>query len=252
MRWLDRLLGRHPAPVDPQQWAHACSQVPLARATSAAHRERLRGIAGYFLAHKHIEGVGELRLNDEDKRVLAVQACIPLLMLGERALRGWTEVIVYPGRFKVRRQRHDASSGVVTESDEILIGEAWERGPLVLSWDDIQHDLAHPWDGYNVVVHEMAHKLDMLDGGTDGVPLLPRRVSRRRWIDTFQRAYDRLAAQVRSGHPTPIDPYAAQNPQEFFAVVSELHFSAPHRLRQHEPGVAELLHAYYGPSPAPL
>ncbi|NII11878.1 M90 family metallopeptidase [Oleiagrimonas sp. C23AA] len=251
MSWLDRLRGRHPQRIDPATWQQACAQVPLAHAMSAPHRERLRTIAGYFLAHKHLHGAGSFDINDHQRMLIAVQACVPLLMLGERALRGWSDVIVYPGRFKVRRQRHLAG-GVITESDDVLIGEAWERGPLILSWADIEHDLAHPWDGYNVVVHEMAHKLDMLDGGTDGVPLLPRQVSRKRWIETFQHAYDRLATLVRAGQPTHIDPYAAENPQEFFAVVSELHFSAPHRLRQHEPGVAELLHGYYGPSPAPL
>ena len=105
-----------------------------------------------------------------------------------------------------------------------------------------------PWDGYNVVVHEMAHKLDMLDGPPDGVPPL-REIPRRRWIGEFQRAYDRLVA-AGPGH-SPIDHYATESAGEYFAVVSELHFSDPHLLAQVEPAVAAQLHAFYGPSPAP-
>jgi Mlc titration factor MtfA (ptsG expression regulator) len=160
-------------------------------------------------------------------------------------------VIVYPGEFKVRHSHHDGSTGVVTQGDPVLGGGAWQIGPQVLSWGAVQQVLAQPGDGYNVLVHEIAHKLDMLDGPPDGVPPLPRGMSRRTWIDTFQRAYDDLVTAVRRGEATQIDEYATTNPGEYFAVVSELHFSDPTRLQRAEPAVASLLHAYYGPSPAP-
>ncbi|HJP98774.1 MAG TPA: M90 family metallopeptidase, partial [Rhodanobacteraceae bacterium] len=163
----------------------------------------------------------------------------------------WQGVVVYPGEFKVRHRHHDGRTGVVTERDQVLTGEAWQIGPLVLSWAAVQQDLAQPWDGYNVVVHEIAHKLDMLDGPPDGVPPLPRGMSRRAWIDTFQHAYDDLVLAVRRGEAPLIDEYATTNPGEYFAVVSELHFSDPARLQRAEPGVASLVQAYYGPSPAP-
>ncbi len=140
-----------------------------------------------------------------------MQACMPALQQGPRALRGWREVLIYPGEFKVQRSHHDERSGVVSEGDDMLIGEAWEHGPLVLSLADVQLDLEHPWDGYNVVVHEMAHKLDMLDGPPDGVPPLPAHIVRRHWIVAFQRAFDHLANDVARGRETLIDAYAAES-----------------------------------------
>lgn len=191
-------------------------------------------------------------MTEQLQLLIAMQACVPVLQSGPRALRGWREILVYPGEFKVRRSHHDEHSGVVSEVDDVLIGEAWEHGPLVLSLADVQLDLEQPWDGFNVVVHEIAHKLDMLDGPPDGVPPLPRHIERRRWIEAFQRAYDNLVADVTRGRDTVIDPYAAESPDEYFAVVSELHWSQPGVLQKAEPAIAELLEAYYGVSPAPM
>lgn len=239
-----------PAPIADADWLHAIRASPLALHLTAPQRTQLRELVAFFLARKTIEPVAGLTLNAHQRLLIAVQACIPLLAHGRQALDGWHEVIVYPGPFRVRRPHRDGA-GVVTERADVLAGEAWERGPLILSWSEIEDDLAEPWSGRNVVVHEMAHKLDMLDGGTDGVPFLPDRRLRRLWIDTFQRAYDRLHEAVQHHHHTPIDPYAATNAGEYFAVVSELHYSAPEVLEQAEPQVAALLDRFYGPSPAP-
>jgi Mlc titration factor MtfA (ptsG expression regulator) len=154
-------------------------------------------------------------------------------------------VIVYPGSFRVRRSHHDEVSGVVTEFDEDLIGEAWEQGPLVLSWADVAADLEDPFAGFNVVVHEIAHKLDLLDGAMNGVPRLPASMGREEWIGTMQRAFDALVREVESGAETTIDPYAAESVEEFFAVTSELHFSDPSCLAQAMPKVASLLDRFY-------
>jgi Mlc titration factor MtfA (ptsG expression regulator) len=135
---------------------------------------------------------------------------------------------------------------VVTEGEDDLIGEAWERGPLVLSWADIATDLEHPFDGFNVVVHEIAHKLDMLDGAMDGMPRLPPGLARRDWIDAMQPAYDALCRAVDRGRATLVDPYAAESVEEYFAVTSELHFSDPATLQRAAPAVAALLARFYG------
>ncbi len=251
MNWLDWLPGRRsPPPIDESWWRDALAACPLAQRLSATDRERLRQLAARFLQRKRFHPI-ELELEPLQRLLIALQACVPVLQAGFRALRGWQGVVVYPGQFKVRHAHHDGSTGVVTEADQVLIGESWQIGPLVLSWAAVEQDLLNPWDGYNVVVHEIAHKLDMLDGPPDGVPPLPRGMSRRRWIAAFQGAFDRLVAKVRRGYATPIDAYAATNPGEYFAVVSELHFSDPGRLQRAEPDVAGLLRAYYGPSPAP-
>jgi Mlc titration factor MtfA (ptsG expression regulator) len=120
---------------------------------------------------------------------------------------------------------------------------------MVLSLADVALDLEAPWDGFNVIVHEMAHKLDMRAGPANGVPPLPSSINRRQWIDTMQRGFDRLAKAVDRGRRTAIDPYAAEAPEEYFAVTSELHFSQPALLRDAEPDVARLLEAFYGPPP---
>lgn len=251
MSWLDWLPGRRPPPpIDDALWRDAVAACPLAQRLSTDDRQRLRAHAARFLQRKRFYANG-MELEALQRLLIAMQACVPILHMGFRALRGWTGIVMYPSEFKVRHQHHDASTGVITEGDQILNGEAWHIGPLVLSWPAVQQDLAQPWDGYNVIAHEIAHKLDMLGGPPDGVPPLPRGMSWRRWVDAFQRAYDRLSRDVAAGYATPIDPYAATNPGEYFAVVSELHFSDPARLDRAEPDIAGLLRAYYGPSPAP-
>lgn len=251
MNWFDWLPGRRPPPpIDDSLWRDAIAACPLAQRLPGDDRQRLRLLAARFLQRKRFHAI-DTELDERQRLLIALQACVPVLRMGFRALRGWQGVVVYPGEFKVRHSHHDGSTGVVTQRDQVLTGEAWQIGPLVLSWAAVQQDLLQPWEGFNVVIHEIAHKLDMLDGPPDGVPPLPRGLSRRGWIDTFQRAYDHLTEALAHGHATLIDAYAATNPGEYFAVVSELHFSDPKRLEQAEPAVAALLQAYYGHSRAP-
>ena len=178
---------------------------------------------------------------------LAVLCCLPLLEFGGHGLRGWSQLLVYPEAFRVHRSHVDAA-GVLHEWEDELIGEAWDSGPLVLSWADVQADLAEPDAGFCVAVHEMAHKLDALDGAMDGTPLLPR-AWQREWARDFQRSYDAFCAKVDAGRASHIDPYAAESPEEFFAVTSEYHFSAPRELQAELPEVAAHLRRFYGASP---
>lgn len=179
--------------------------------------------------------------------MLAVSCCLPLLNIGAAGWRGWSQLIVYPDAFRVQRTHVDAA-GVMHAWDDTLIGEAWEQGPLIVSWADVQADLDDPQAGFNVIVHEMAHKLDALDGALDGTPPLPRD-AQRAWARDFQQAFDAFCQRVDAGEDTEIDPYAAEAPDEFFAVVSEYHFSAPQLLARVMPDVAAQLTRFYGPSP---
>ncbi|HEY8682775.1 MAG TPA: M90 family metallopeptidase [Rhodanobacter sp.] len=249
-QWLQSLRARfEPAPIADPLWRRALTGCPLARRLDPERQLRLRRLAALFLARKQFHALAGAVLDDYWRLLIAMQACLPALQQGTGSLRGWREILIYPGEFKVRRSHHDNRNGVVTEGDRILTGEAWERGPLVLSLADVQLDLEQPWDGYNVVVHEMAHKLDMLDGPADGVPPLAD-IPRRRWIEQFQQAYHRLVDAPADSHDSPIDHYAAESAGEYFAVVSELHYSQPVLLRQAEPAIASLLEAFYGRSPA--
>ncbi len=247
---IQRLLGwlRPPPPtIDDAPWAEARAHCPWIDALGPAREENLRALVAQFLREKAISPVDGLVLEAWQVVLLAAMCCLPLLEVGPGGWRGWSQLIVYPDAFRVHRSHVDAA-GVLHEWDDELIGEAWDQGPLILSWADVQADLADPHAGYHVAVHEMAHKLDVLDGALDGTPPLPREWQRE-WAQDFQEAYDAFCQRVDAGKRTRIDAYAAEAPEEFFAVVSEYHFSAPGVLAEAMPKVAAHLRRYYGPSP---
>ncbi|HWI23414.1 MAG TPA: M90 family metallopeptidase [Lysobacter sp.] len=239
-------MARAPT-LDPGLWHASIAGVPWAVALDDERNARLRTLAARFLHEKSITPIGELALDDTRRVQLAALCCLPLLEFGAEGLHGWSQLLVYPDAFRVNRSHVDAA-GVLHEWDDELIGEAWESGPVILSWADVEADLAAPRDGFCVAVHEIAHKLDALDGALDGTPPLPREWQRA-WARDFQTAYERLARAVDAGRDTAIDGYAAEAPEEFFAVCSEYHFSAPALLRGEMPQVAEHLQRFYGRSP---
>ena len=243
--WLRRL--RRPAPLDPDLWQRAVARVPFIAALDPARQLRLHDLAARFVHEKTMTPIGDLVLDDTQRVQLAALCCLPLLEFGGEGLHGWSQLLVYPDAFRVNRTHVDAA-GVLHEWDDELIGEAWETGPVILSWADVEADLAAPRDGFCVAVHEMAHKLDALDGVLDGTPPLPR-AWQRAWADDFQQAYDGFAREVDRGRRTLIDPYAAEAPEEFFAVCTEYHFSDPALLKRALPKVAGHLAKFYGPSP---
>lgn len=179
---------------------------------------------------------------------VAVQACLLILNLDIDCFDNWVEVILYPGAFRVNHQQVDAI-GLVHNDASILSGESWLRGPVVLSWDDVERDTYHPRPGRNVVLHEFAHKLDALNGVTNGLPPLRRGMSRKRWGEDFSAAYDALCSQVAEGKSACIDPYAATSPAEFFAVACEYYFTAPDILKDCHPGVHRQLESFFRHSP---
>ena len=248
---IQRLLGwlRRPvAPIEEPTWQRLRARSAWIAALEPGREQRLRELAALFLHQKTISPVAGLQLEPDDCALLAALCCLPLLEFGAEGLRGWSQLIVYPDEFRVRRSHVDAA-GVLHEFDDELIGESWDSGPLILSWADVQADLDEPDAGYCVPVHEMAHKLDALDGALDGTPPLPR-PWQQHWAADFQRAYDAMCRKVDTGrYRGRIDPYAAEAPEEFFAVASEYHFSAPHLLRQELPEVAAHLQRFYGPPP---
>ena len=250
MLGLFNRLRRTPRPIPDPLWNATCARLRLLDARDAPSRARLHERASAFVARKAITPAGGLELGDEERVLIAAQCCLPALQLGPDALAGWHEVIVYPGQFRVRRHDHDEDSTVVTEWDDELAGESWSHGPVILSWADIEQDLAAPFEGLNVVVHEIAHKLDMADGESDGIPPL-RGEARTAFKRAMREAYDALAAAVEAGEETVMDPYAAEAHDEFFAVASEYYFSAPDVLVQHYPGVHRALASFYGPVPLP-
>ena len=246
------LRGRKPRfRIPDADWQATLAEARVVGARSPDELERLNALCAEFLARKRFSATHELELDERKCRLIAVQACLPVLHLGFDWLKGWREVIVYPGQFRVRRHDHDEDTHVVSEWDDELSGESWSHGPIVLSWADIEQDLADPFEGFNVVIHEIAHKLDGLDGALDGAPPLPGPARRRRWAEVMQRAYDAHVKAVEKGRDTVLDPYAAEAEDEFFAVVSEFYFTAPDVLAEHHPEVHAEFAAFYGPVPVP-
>ena len=243
--WLRRRrLERTRIPAS--TWRTAVAALPLADRLNPTERERLRDLETLFLHEKALEPAGDLELTPEMGPFIAAQACLPILNLGLDYYRGWSSVILYPEGFLARHEYTDPN-GLVHSGHRPLIGEAWERGPVILSWADVAASAAEP--GYNVVIHEMAHKLDMLTGEVNGLPPLHRNMPIQEWSRVFNDAYQRLCREVDRGLPTLLDPYAADSPGEFFAVISEAFFTAPDRVLTGYPEVYQQLQAFYRQDP---
>ncbi|MCP5197777.1 MAG: zinc-dependent peptidase [Gammaproteobacteria bacterium] len=239
-RWLQR--GRIPE----TEWRAAVIRLPLLRGLDGAEQERLRDLATLFLHEKTLDFAGGLDRTPEMGAIIAAQACLPILNLGLDHYQGWSSLILYPAGFLTHHEYTD-SSGLVHRVHRPLIGEAWERGPVILSWADIIAALDRP--GCNVVIHEMAHKLDMLTGQANGLPPLHSGMSIRDWSGAFSEAYRRFCREVEGGYPTALDPYAAESPGEFFAVISETFFETPGQVQAIYPQVYVQLGAFYRQDP---
>ena len=239
------ILKRHP--VDEDLWRQTLAGVPILRALSHAEADQLRRLTTIFLDEKLFEPVQGIALTPAMRTLIATQACLPILHLDFDWYDGWCTVIVYPGQF-IRPRREMDDIGVMHEWSEALEGEAWERGPVILSWADVAG--AGYGDGYNVIIHEMAHQLDMLNGGADGFPPLHRTMNVRTWTQTFTAAFREFNAALEAGIHPPVDPYAAESPAEYFAVLSEYFFELPHFVRSTYPAVYERLAEFYRQDPA--
>jgi hypothetical protein len=201
------------------------------------------------LHHKHLTALPGLELDAHARLLLAVQAELPLLHLADlNWYQGFHEIVLYPDDF-VSPQRHRDASGVVHEWEGEHSGEAWLQGPVILAWPGVQ--ASGQWDGYNLVIHELAHKLDMLNGDANGLPPLHSSMQVEAWAQAMQRAFDQLNAELDANpeSETAIDPYAAENPAEFFAVTSEYFFSAPDLLAETFPAVYAQLALFYRQNP---
>lgn len=247
-RWARRRTPERAAITD-ALWHTTLEHSPFLDGLSAPEQAKLRELVTQFLARKQIVGVAGLELDDEMRLAIAVQACLPVLNLGLECYNGWVGVVVYPGEFRVRREELDAT-GVVHEWDDEISGEAFPGGPVVLSWEDIAMSAEGAEEGYNVVIHEFAHKLDALSGDADGVPPAPAGFGEQRWIDVLRTHYESFCALVDSDvEYLPFDEYAAEHPAEFFAVMSEAFFTQPDLLDETYPDLYQALMAFYRQDP---
>ncbi|MFV8834502.1 M90 family metallopeptidase [Aquisalimonas sp.] len=227
-------------------WTDLMDALPVFSGLDRAERERLREHASLFLHQKDVMPLNGLELDQPMRAGLAALACLPVLNLGLQVYRGWRTVLVYPAGF-IARHSYTDEHGLAHEEASPLAGEAWEGGPVVLSWDDVERSLE--LDGYNVVIHEFCHKLDMSNGDANGMPPLPAGMSPRDWAAAFTEAYEALCAAVEAGQETVLDPYAAEAPGEFFAVACESFFERPVALREAMPAVYRQLSRYFRQDP---
>lgn len=242
-RWRRQRLLRQ-CDCAEKAWQEAWSSLPVLQKLDGAEAQRLRELAALFLAEKSLEPEQELTLSQQMSQLLALQACLPVLRLGLDWLEGWVSVVLYPDAFISDHDETD-EAGVVHRVREARSGESWSRGPLILSWRDVVAGTR--LDGYNVVIHEIAHKLDGLDGTLNGLPPLHRGMSYAAWHDTFAAAYADLERRAAAGHHLPVDPYALKSPAEFFAVMSETYFELPEHLAREYPALFEQLQQFYRP-----
>jgi len=244
-RWRRRRIIEH-AELDPVLWQQTLAQLPFLSGLSVDENERLRQTVILFLHDKSIHGAGGLTLDAAMPLMIAAQACILVMNLDIEYYAGWVEVIVYPDEF-VPAMEYVDEDGVVHTDHAPRAGEAWLQGPVILSWADVAPRT--DGDGVNVVIHEFAHKLDMLNGDANGYPPLHAGMKRQDWVAAFAAAYADFCRRVAADEETVIDPYAAESPAEFFAVMSEAFFEIPHAVQALYPLIYTQLQLFYKQDP---
>jgi len=233
----------------PQSWRSILERrVAYFRLLSVEEQAQLVGHVGIFLAEKRFEGCGGLEITDEIRLTISAMACVLLLGRDTDYFPLMRTVLVYPHHF-LADATHELEGGIVFEGRDDREGESWYRGPVILSWEDVELDAANPDDGYNVVFHEFAHQLDAESGANDGAPVLPDRSMAAEWAHVMGREYKRLIGNVESGRPHLIDDYAASDPAEFFAVVTELFLEQPVEMASDHPQLYGLMQRFYHQDP---
>jgi Mlc titration factor MtfA (ptsG expression regulator) len=246
-RWRTARVLRTAALPD-ALWHDAVAALPFLAAYTAAELSRLRDLVVLFLSAKSIVGAHGHDVTPLQRTIIGVQACVLVLNLDLALYDDFENVMVFPGEFIPGRDWMD-EAGVVHPHDP-LAGEAMAGGPVLLSWPDVLASADFEAAGMNLVIHEFAHKIDMRDGDANGCPPLPPELPVREWQRTLGAAFADFTARVDGGEDTAIDPYAGEDPGEFFAVLSEVFFADPWLLRDEYPVVYGLFKRFYRQDPA--
>ncbi len=247
-KWRRQRVLRNAAIPD-ALWREALEELPFLAIYTEDELARLRDLVVLFLDAKGVVGARGHEVTPLQRVIIGIQACVLVLNLDLGYYDGWENVIVYPDEFVPGWEWED-EAGVVHRNDGALAGEAMPGGPVVLSWPDVA--ASADWDaaGMNLVIHEFAHKLDMRNGEANGCPPLPATIAPQFWQKTLVTAFEHFRGRVDRGEQTVIDPYAAESPAEFFAVLSEVFFADPTLLLHEYPKVYALFKAFYQQDPA--
>ncbi len=246
-RWRQkRILAK--AAIPEPLWREALEALPFLAIYTEAELARLRQHVVLFLSAKSIVAAHGFEVTPLMRTMIAIQASVLTLNLGPHYYDGWENVIVYADEF-VTGLEYEDEAGVVHRRDEPLAGEALPGGPVILSWPDVEASADWSSAGMNLVIHEFAHKIDMRSGEANGCPPLHPDLPRRTWQKTMADAYEHFLGRVQKGEETEIDPYAAESPAEFFAVLSEVFFAEPTLLQAEYPSVYRLFTRFYRQDP---
>ncbi len=244
-RWRRRRMLARPMP---EEWFGYFERMACWPHLSSAERDRLITSARVLLAEKNWEGCGGLVLNDRIRVTIAAEAAMLVLHAKTWDWPNVSSILVYPHAFFDPTEQ-EGESGVVSQG-HANHGEAWLDGPVILDWHEAHAGVANPRDGRNLVLHEFAHKLDMLDDTIDGRPPLDGRVTAARWREVMMREYEALCDASDRGRVTVLDDYGAENAAEFFSVVTESFFEEGAQVREGHRELYEVLSAFYGVDPA--
>lgn len=229
----------------PPAWSRILrAYVPYFRRLPADLQIQLKQHMQVFIAEKAFVGCNGLVVTDAMRVCIAASACLLILNRRTDYYPGLRQILLYPGAFIVNKSSTD-EAGVLHRERQVLAGESWTEGQVILSWQDILEDSAAIDDGYNVVIHEFAHQLDQQSGYANGAPQLAEHAGYERWSRIFNEEFERLRERTRSGQPSLLDEYAATDPAEFFAVVSEIFFEQPRALAAQHPALYEELSRFY-------
>ena len=241
----DRLIRRRPFPT---AWRDVLlDNLPAYAALSDPEQQKLRELILLFLAKKRFYGCAGLEITDEIRVTIAGQACLLLLGQGRSIYPKLQSILVYPSAFRAERDQF-SEAGTVHREEHHLLGESWDIGKVILSWDDVTRGVSDFSDGQNVVLHEFAHQLDGLSGSTNGAPPLYRN-SYQSWARVFSDNFKDLQRRGTRGQATVLDSYGGTNPAEFFAVSTEAFFERPFALQARRPELFEELQRYYNVDP---
>ena len=213
-----------------------------------ALRDELHGHINVFLKEKDFIGCDGLEISDEIRFTIAALACVLLLNRQTDYFPGFSSILIYPESYDATNVSFDGHLEIRRTTRRA--GESWYRGPVVLSWKDVLHGASDAGDGYNVVLHEFAHKLDEENDGANGLPILRDRAHYESWAEVLGREYESLESRVARGRNRVLDAYGLTSPSEFFAVATESFFEKPAAMRDRIPDLYEQLRTYYCVDPA--